>query len=117
MISVRMHEHVFAGNLPLKLFPSTVAMNDIGSLKSFHYDSLKMFVPHAIEIEQNRMVQHIQTTLKLFWFFWQKSGILRPFCQGVDVVLEDVSVAKTVFNAKEIFFFSECHFTVFKTLR
>ena len=41
---------IFAANLPLKLFHSTVANADIGSLKSLHIFLTKMFVPHASEI-------------------------------------------------------------------
>ena len=47
---------IFGVNLPLKLFSATVANADNRSLNSRHIP-LRMFVPHASEFEQNRMVQ------------------------------------------------------------
>ena len=72
-------------------YSDTVANADIGSLKFLHY--IKMFVSHAIEIEQNRLVQ----TTK-FWAFWQKKNCFfyTHFWQRVDAIMEDVSVAEIV---------------------
>ena len=44
-----------------------------------------------IKFEQNPMVQITRN----FWAFWQKAGVLKPFWQSVDAILEDVSVAVT----------------------
>ena len=41
---------IFAVNLPLKLFPATIANADIESLKSLHTFLKTMFAPHASEI-------------------------------------------------------------------
>ena len=49
---------IFAVNLPLQLFPSTVGNADIGSLKSLSIHSLKKCLYHMlVKFEQNRMVQ------------------------------------------------------------
>ena len=44
---------IFADNLPLKLFPATVANAEIGSLKSLH----TLFDNMLVQFEQNCMVQ------------------------------------------------------------
>ena len=45
-----------------------------------------------VKFEQNRVVQ-TTPTLELFD---KKPGFLKPFWQGVDTILEDVSVAETI---------------------
>ena len=51
---------IYAVNLPLKLFPATVANADIGSLKSLH-TLFGMYLDHMlVKFEQNRMVQTTQ---------------------------------------------------------
>ena len=48
---------IFAVNLPLKLFRTTVANADIGSLKSLHTFLRKCLYHMLVKFEQNRMVQ------------------------------------------------------------
>ena len=48
---------IFAVNLPLKLFPLTVANADIGSLKSLHKLFDKYLDHMLVKFEHNRMVQ------------------------------------------------------------
>ena len=75
---------MFAVNLPLKLFPSTVANTDTGSLKSLH-TFLKMFITHASEFEQNRTVQTIGDVelfdKKTVFFKTIFDKALTPFCK------------------------------------
>ena len=52
---------IFAVNLPLKLFPATVADADIGSLKSLHTLFDKDWDHMLVKFEQNCMVQTIYT--------------------------------------------------------
>ena len=47
-------------NLPLKLFPATVASADIGSLKFLHTFLKKCLYHMLVKFEQNRMVQTTQ---------------------------------------------------------
>ena len=47
---------IFAVNLPLKLFPATVANADIGSLKPLHTFLKKCLYHMLVKFEQNRMV-------------------------------------------------------------
>ena len=48
---------IFAVNLPLKLFPATIANADIGSLKSLHTLFDKYLDHMLVKFEQNCMVQ------------------------------------------------------------
>ena len=48
---------IFAVNLPLKLFPATVANADIGSLKSLHTLFDKYLDHILVKFEQNCIVQ------------------------------------------------------------
>ena len=61
---------IFAVNLPLKLFPATVANADIGSLKSLHTLFDKYLDHMLVKFEQNRMVQ----TTRNFELFDKKPG-------------------------------------------
>ena len=87
----RIGKSIFTVNLPLKLFRATVAIADIGSLKSLH-TFLKKTLYHMLEkFEQNRMVQ---TTHEIWNFLTKnkqtnkqtktktttkKNGFLKPF--------------------------------------
>ena len=51
----------FAVNLPLKLFPATVANVDIRSLKSLNTFLKKCLYHMLVKFEQNRMVQTTKT--------------------------------------------------------
>ena len=66
---------IFAVNLPLKLFPATVANADIGSLKSLHTFLKKCLYHMLVEFEQNRMVQ----TTRNFEFLTKKRVFLNHF--------------------------------------
>ena len=64
---------MFAVNLPLKLFPATVANADIGSLKSLH-TFLKTCLYHMlVKFEQNRMVKTRPT--QNFELLDEKNGV------------------------------------------
>ena len=74
---------IFAVNLPLKLFPATVANADIGSLKSLHNLFGKYLDHMLVKFEQNCMVQ---TTRNLELFDkkkkktkTKKNRFLKPF--------------------------------------
>ena len=49
-IKYQIGKSIFAVTLPFKIFPVSVANAGNGSLKSLDIHSVKMFVPHAIEI-------------------------------------------------------------------
>ena len=67
---------IFAVNLLLKLFPTTIANADIESLKSLH-TFLKTCLFHMlVKFEQNCMVQ---TTQNFELFDKKKPGLLKPF--------------------------------------
>ena len=51
---------IFAVNLPLKLFPATIANTDIGSLKSLHTFLKKCLYHVLMKFEQNCVVQTTQ---------------------------------------------------------
>ena len=61
---------IFGVNLPLKVFPATVANADIRSLKSLHKFLGECFYPMQVKFEQNRMVQ----TTPNFELFDKKPG-------------------------------------------
>ena len=63
---------IFAVKLPLKLFPTTFANADIGSLKSFHKLFDKYLDHMLVKFEQNRMVQ----TTRILSFL-TKTGFLK----------------------------------------
>ena len=66
---------VSALNLPLKLFPATVANANIGSLKSV-CSLFAKYLDHMLgKFEQNCMVQ----TTRSFELFDKKPGFLKPF--------------------------------------
>ena len=65
---------IFAVNLPLKLFRTTVANADIGSLKSLHTLFDKYLDHMLVQFAQNWMVQ----TTRNFEVFVKKRG-LKPF--------------------------------------
>ena len=65
---------IFAVNLPLKLFPATVANADIGSLKSLHTLFNKYLDHMLVKFEQNCMVQ----TTRNLELFDKKMGFLKP---------------------------------------
>ena len=57
MVNTQAGKIIFAVNLPLKLFPATVANADIGSQKTLH-TLLDMYLDHMLgKFEQNCMVQ------------------------------------------------------------
>ena len=62
---------IFAVNLPLKLFPATVANVEIGSLKSLHALFDKYLNHVLVQFEQNRMVQSTRN----FELFNKKPGL------------------------------------------
>ena len=64
---------IFVVNLPLKLFPATVANADIGSLKSLHTLFDKYLDHMLVKFEQNPMVQ----TTWNFELFDKKPGFLK----------------------------------------
>ena len=66
---------IFAVNLPLKLFPASVAIADIGSLKSLHTLFVKYLDHMLVKFEQNCMVQ----TTRKFELFDKKPSFLKPF--------------------------------------
>ena len=66
---------IFAVNLPLKLFPATVASTDIGSLKSLHTFLKKCLYHKLVKFEQNRMVQTTQN----FELFDKNRFFFKPF--------------------------------------
>ena len=66
---------IFAVNLPLKLFPATIAYAEIESLKSLHKFLKKCLYHMLVKFEQNRMDQ----TTRNFDFFYKKPGFLKPF--------------------------------------
>ena len=60
-----------------------------------------------VKFKQKRMVQ----TTRCFELFWQKKRVFyNHFWQRVDAILEDVSFAAIVFNAKDY------HLSLFQTL-
>ena len=61
---------IFAVNLPLKLFPTTIANVDIGSLKSLHSLFDKYLDHMLVKFEQNCMIQ----TTRIFELFDKKTG-------------------------------------------
>ena len=63
---------IFGVNLPVELFPDTVANADIKCLKSLHTFLKECLYHMLVKFEQNRMVQ----TTRNFWAFWQKTGFL-----------------------------------------
>ena len=68
---------IFAVNLPLKLFPATVANADIGSLKSLHTFLKKCLYNMQVNFEENHMVQ----TKRNFELFEKKQGFYKPLFQ------------------------------------
>ena len=66
---------IFAVNLPLKLFPVTVANAGIGSLKSLHTLFDKHLDHKLVKFEQNCMVQ----TTRNFELFVKKPGFKNHF--------------------------------------
>ena len=84
---------IFAVNLLLKLFPTTVANADIGSQKSLHTLFGKYFGHMSVKFEQNCMVQ---TTRNLEFFDKKKQVFKNYFWQRVDAIFEDVSVTETI---------------------
>ena len=56
-----------------------------------------MFVPYASEI----WTKSYGPNNTKFWAFWHKTGFFHNhFRQRIDAILEDVSVAVVIFNAK-----------------
>ena len=83
---------IFAVNLPLKLYRATVVNTDTGCLKSLHtlFDT---YLDHMLtKFEPNRMVRDVQK----FELFEKKKRVQRPFRQSVDAILQNVSVAETI---------------------
>ena len=66
---------MFAVNLPLKLFPATLANANLVSLKSLHTLFDKFLDHMLVKLKQNCMVQTTQN-LELFD---KKLGFLKPF--------------------------------------
>ena len=64
----------FAVNLPLKLFPATVA-NGMGSLKSLHTSFDKYLDHMMVKFEYNCMVQ----TTRNLELYDKKEGFFKPF--------------------------------------
>ena len=83
---------IFALNLPLKLFRTTVVNADIGSLRSLHTFLNKCLHHMPVKFQQNRMGQ---TTRNFDLFDKKKRVFYNHFWQRVNV--EDVSVAEIFF--------------------
>ena len=88
-IKYPIEKSIFAANLPLKLFPATVASCWHWKSKVSPYFPLKCLYHMPVKFKQNRMVETIQNLTKN-WVF------NNHFWQGADAILEDVSVAETI---------------------
>ena len=73
-IKYPIRKSIFAVNLPLELFPATVANTDIGSIKSLHTFLKNCLYHKLVKFEQNRMVQ----TARNFEFFDKKPDLFKP---------------------------------------
>ena len=79
-------------NLPLELFPTTVANADVRSLKSLHTIPKECLYHMLVKFEQNCTGQNNTK----FWVFWQKMFFFKffnHFWQSADPIYEVVSVA------------------------
>ena len=84
-------------NLPLKLFPATVANADIRSLKSLHTFLKECLYHMLVKFKQNRMVQ----TTRNFELLRQKTGFFKTiFDKALAPFWKTFLQLKQLFNAK-----------------
>ena len=87
---------IFAVNLPVQLFPATVANADIRSLKSLHTLCDKYLDHMLVEFEQNFTVQHIRN----FEFFDKKPFFKTIFDKVLTPFWKTFLLLKQLFDAK-----------------
>ena len=77
------------------LFHATITYADIGSRKSLHIHSLKLFVQYASEIWTKPY--DFEYTIHEIWAFDQKNRLFyNHFWQRVDAISEEVSVPEII---------------------